>query len=461
MDWIALLQDKAVDAPVGLVVAGALALAHRKVRGWLNAALIIHSSRESRNLRTVAHEALARPTFYEFLGWYYGVHPYEHDGIKYPAVVFPLSIAGTQERLNSVLRPWPSGTAFLSREGGDYVSYDERFLSRRKRSGTVENRQTFCARSLDMASGATPAVEGGLIGTYEDCLATTDSLEQELLSAFGKDLPAKSDFQEFANRLPQRNALTQFCKRRGLNPVLDGAGRSAALAVSTLTLAYRESDGEFVTFLAPRSAKTAVHAHLLHVAPSGMFQPSKDWAAEHDERYAEEWDLRHHVIREFAEELFDIEVDKTEGETPRRFYKIQEVQELNDMLQSGGARLFVTGVLVNLLNLRPEICTLLVITDKHWYRRHDEARDNRKGFKRNWEFMQDEDARERQRGDTKGRLFWRQPITGRGAPLSDMELRRALGDVSAVGFVVPGAIALWLGMARFRKEYAELTSAAC
>jgi hypothetical protein len=37
------------------------------------------------------------------------------------------------------------------------------------------------------------------------------------------------------------------------------------------------------------------------------------------------------------------------------------------MLESGAARLLYTGIAVNLLALRPEICTLLVIDDPSWF----------------------------------------------------------------------------------------------
>lgn len=459
MEVVTLLQDNAVGALVGIVVTAAVAFGWKKVGDGFRDVRSAHHAREDAKARKVAQRALGSPHFYAFLSWYYGVSLYQHEGTSYPAVVTPILNSEKQDDPSSVLQAWPhQGPAFLKRENGDFVAFDQAFLSRRKRSGTVENRQTFCARALSDMNGGNPVIEGGFIGFYEDCLATTDSLEHELLSAFGKHLPEPRQFEEFKHRLPLRNAHTQFCKKRGLSPVFSGAGRSAALAISTLTVAYRESDKEFVTFLAPRSAKTAVHAHLLHVAPSGMFQPSKDWPQRPDERYGEEWDLRHHVLQELPEELFDIKVEQTEGETPRRFYKILEVEELDNMLDSKGAQLFVTGVLVNLLNLRPEICTLLIISDGSWYRQHDRAQANRKNFKRNWEFVQDEEVREAHRTDAKGRLFWRKPITKNGNPLSDSDLRRSIGDTSASAFVVPGAVALWLGMALFRQKLSQLES---
>jgi hypothetical protein len=408
--------------------------------------------------RKFAERALNNPNFYRFLVWYHNVSLYEHEGTFYPAVVFPVSDLQEQENPRAVLCSWPPQTTYITRDNEDFVSFDEKFLSRTKRSGKVTNRQTFCAQRLEVKKETAPVIHGGLVGYYEDCLATSDALEHELLTAFGKHLPEPQHFKDFVARLPQREALMRFCRERGLNPIFDGAGRSAAIAVATLTVAYRKEDNEFVTFFGPRSGKTAVHAHLLHVAPSGMFQPSKDWPKDvMDGRYAEEWNLRHHVYRELPEELFDIDAEKTEGETPRRFYKILEVDELDQMLDSKqGARLFVTAVMINLLNLRPEICTLLIISNPEWYELHDRAQAGRHPFKRNWEFVSEEELREDQLTQAKGHLFWRKPITRGGKVMTDSELLKSIGDASASGFVVPGAVALWLGLDLFRAKLPQL-----
>ena len=47
---------------------------------------------------------------------------------------------------------------------------------------------------------------------------------------------------------------------------------------------------------------------------------------------------------------------------PRR-----EARLLNDMLGAGDAAPLYTGVAVNLLALRPEVCAVLIIDDPRWY----------------------------------------------------------------------------------------------
>lgn len=106
----------------------------------------------------------------------------------------------------------------------------------------------------------------------------------------------------------------------GLHP-LRGAGRTAAIGISTL-LALRTAHG-YELVLARVGPKAMPHrAGQWHVAPSGMFAPP------------------YSVIENVARELRE--------ETGLR-------------LEAG--RLYLSGVAVNLLNLRPEICTLFTVDD--------------------------------------------------------------------------------------------------
>lgn len=71
------------------------------------------------------------------------------------------------------------------------------------------------------------------------------------------------------------------------------------------------------------------------------------------------------VMREFVEELYGVEELETgDGRVdPEAIYRRREARLLSDMLRSGDAALLYSGVAVNLLALRPEICTVLIIDD--------------------------------------------------------------------------------------------------
>ena len=77
------------------------------------------------------------------------------------------------------------------------------------------------------------------------------------------------------------------------------------------------------------------------------------------------------VVREFVEELYGVEEMETgDGRVdPQAIYRRREARLLNDLLEHGSAALLYSGVGVNLLALRHEVCTVLVIDDPSWYGR--------------------------------------------------------------------------------------------
>jgi len=77
------------------------------------------------------------------------------------------------------------------------------------------------------------------------------------------------------------------------------------------------------------------------------------------------------VVREFVEELYGVEELETgDGRVdPQAIYRRREARLLSDMLEHGSAALLYTGVGVNLLALRHEVCTVLLIDDSGWYER--------------------------------------------------------------------------------------------
>ena len=134
-------------------------------------------------------------------------------------------------------------------------------------------------------------------GGYFDSLNTCEAMELELL--------------ESVPGLPLRNGQL----------LLDGRARCAAIGVATL-LVLRHG-GIHSVVLAPIAPKAMPHrAGHLHVVPSGMFQPP--------------YSVRHTVLTELSEELHGIVLPPQ-------------------------APIYFTGVGINLLNLRPELCTMVII----------------------------------------------------------------------------------------------------
>lgn len=134
-------------------------------------------------------------------------------------------------------------------------------------------------------------------GGYFDSLNTCEAMELELLDG----VPG----------LPLRTGQR----------LLDGHTRCAAIGVATL-LVLRDRGTHFVV-MAPIAAKGMPHrTGNLHVVPSGMFQPP--------------YSIRHTVLTELSEELPGLCLPPA---TP----------------------IYFTGIAINLYNLRPEICTMVII----------------------------------------------------------------------------------------------------
>jgi transcriptional regulator with XRE-family HTH domain len=203
------------------------------------------------------------------------------------------------------------------------------------------------------------------LGTYFHSLSTSEALDPELMEAYAAW--PDSDPEAVWPRLERRAWLHE----RVADPVADGQRRSAALGVSTLTIVRvrnRSFDG-YKMFLSPRSCTVATQRRRYHVVPSGMFQPFI--AGESPDLLQGQFSVFATAVREFLEELYGVEELETgDGRVdPQAIYRRREARLLNDMLEHGSAALLYTGVGVNLLALRHEVCTVLVIDDPGWYER--------------------------------------------------------------------------------------------
>jgi hypothetical protein len=190
-------------------------------------------------------------------------------------------------------------------------------------------------------------------------------MEEELRAIGSMRLETEDDFREAYRLLPLRHSLHQGKVGPSTQAeVWSGEGRSAALAVSVLFVCFDGDDYRF--YIRRRSPTVAVHPLNYHVVPSFMFQPM---LVGHE---LSEFNLQYNVLREVAEELFSRPEGggAEEGPTianPDDLLSLPEVAALDSLLNSGTAKLVVTGFSVNLLNLRPEVLCALVIHDHNWF----------------------------------------------------------------------------------------------
>lgn len=217
--------------------------------------------------------------------------------------------------------------------------------------------------------------------------------------------------------------------------ILKPQGRSAAISISTVVI-FRVENG-FKTILRERSKDVAKYPDLLHIAPSFMFQPILGF-------FEKEFSVKHNIYREYLEELFKIdELENPDDESSYDFfYGNPNLKYLQRLEKERKAKLFFTGVSINLMSLLPEICTLLFINDAEWFENHsrgnvvDGLQLDR--LKTNWEFTR---MRDQER-----------PLGGIGL----LDLGSGIEISSAIlvpeRFVPFGAAALWLGASTAKEE---------
>ena len=132
---------------------------------------------------------------------------------------------------------------------------------------TKWNDPTYRMLKLDSTSGGWRLTCG--TGWYFESLATSEVLDAEMMRALAPAPDRSVDLEV----LPRRRWVHRHVEGQDL--VLDGAGRSGALSVATVTM-YRapgqHGPGRYEVILSPRADWVARHRFYNHVAPSGIFQ---------------------------------------------------------------------------------------------------------------------------------------------------------------------------------------------
>lgn len=284
--------------------------------------------------------SLAYAKLTDRLAGLYQCQPFASRGAEHPVIVHYPSQSQVYD-IDSLLDPRPPIPQVR-----DFAVYDHSYLQDLQNSKpALYNGVTFTMKSLRLK----PLSLSAEIGSYYDMLATCAAFEREMRDAIlGGALrgPARATYHR---HVPPGEAL------------LRGEKRSAAIGIGVLTVF---NDGEaYRAILARRSQATAFDSNMFHVLPAMMFQPTTADFAD-----AREWSLKHQILREVLEELFGM----PEQDQPPRwdyFYHHPALQYLLSLLDSGKAQLLATGLILNLLTLRPEVSALLLIHDPAWRER--------------------------------------------------------------------------------------------
>ena len=292
--------------------------------------------------------------------------------------------------------------------------------------GRLWNGDCYSAVDIRADTSGRPVIDGGLT-TYNSALAHQDSVEWELLVQASRRMSGKStrsaSLSDLHEALPLRRALVNSYS----SPMKAGTGPFSALAISTL-IVYKDRKA-YKLMVGKRSAETGAHADLFHVIPASMFQPELG-------SFAEEWDIRHTVLKEYAEELFNENLAQ-DAMNFRYFYRdSQPVAALLKAIRSRRCTFVITGLVVNQLNLRPEICALLLVEDPKWWETQSAH------MRHNWEYV---DRQELAHLASSRRRHWTD------LRLVDIEQQyQQYFGLSPAMWVPSGLAALWLGVSAAR-----------
>lgn len=302
-----------------------------------------------------ARKAIESEYLLLFLKWKYNSEPIlERCGHIYPVAVYPAPKSQWEDLETSLKSPLIKEEQTLIIDSAEYWDLVNSLKPGKGLThGKKVDTRTYAMKYLMEQEKLQLECR---LSYYSKSFLSCEVLEWEIRSKV-RQLKGRSEkeFLNFYKQLPLRKKLHEGVS----NPVLDGTGRSPAVGISVL-IAYNDN-GTFRLLTQRRSSKgVPLRAGLLHVIPGFMFQPTTNYVDE-------EYNVTHNIYREYLEELFNFPENFDKLRHPHHFYRDKRLVYLKTLLDSGEAKSYFTGITVNLLNLRPEICTLLLIKTPEWY----------------------------------------------------------------------------------------------
>ena len=296
---------------------------------------------------------------------------------------------------------------------------------RRYESATTEERRTYFSgptyalERIRLDKSGSPKLDCKL-GRYFTAMATSEALDGELMVELARSPRATVNIRSLIQR--------SWLRDRVGDEVLDGRFRDSAVSHATVIM-LATGNGGYDVILATRSKEVATHAEFSHVTPSGIFSPF----SENPRSPKLEFSIRRNFYRELLEELYDRDENQREKLTePTDPAAEPEIIRLSEMFAEGSAQVSYTGVSVNLLTLRPEICLMIKIDDPDWFRRESETRQaNGRSLTLNWESVRDPAKIDRRDRSQPPHMIL--PLTSDLVPVS--------GRVLSPTYLVPNAAA--------------------
>jgi hypothetical protein len=240
----------------------------------------------------------------------------------------------------------------------------QRFIRQVRRTGQnasypdIESGRNYCLSRI-LASDGKIRLELGYVN-YGRIMRTSDCLIEEIGLFFGLLGDLKVAHRAVLWMLPWRKRVT---RKEGAKLFASPSARAAGLGVAAATC-YRSADShkyEFVVGL--RSNAVATYTDAYHVAPAGMCNTKTLPYFSHYFLYA--------ITSEFLEEIFDQErFEKLDGQLWKQELQKESKTLFESMFPGRDGDIVLTGLAFDLLNLRPEICILIVFHTDLFHQRH-------------------------------------------------------------------------------------------
>jgi hypothetical protein len=126
------------------------------------------------------------------------------------------------------------------------------------------------------------------------------------------------------------------------------------------TVIFDNNADDYVVSLGMRSKEVGTYPSCLHVIPAGMCNTHRtEWLRGEKQSVVPDWFVRTTMRSEFLEEWFDYQ--KLEREATDVLDWRQDVDRAWKEARIGDQQILLTGLAYDLLNLRPEICGVVLV----------------------------------------------------------------------------------------------------
>jgi hypothetical protein len=210
---------------------------------------------------------------------------------------------------------------------------------------------------------------------YGNIIDSCDIFIDELYMHFSLPQPQRQPSPEHVLRqLPWRYKLHKAHRGNPLEILTKPHNRAAGFGVSALTVFNRE--GEFVAMRGLRSTAVGTYRETYHVIPAGMTNVDPYDEESNVELLSDGYlNVKLLLEKEFLEEAFSslgwpAHCEVSPDRWPRlvRDYALEHLYGGDS--NNYGAEIHLTGIVVDLLNYRPEVCALILIRSADWWDQH-------------------------------------------------------------------------------------------